>query len=227
MKIKRMELNNFKRFSHLIVEGLPETIKIVVLVGPNGSGKTSFMEAMNYFYQYSGYYATGDIKYLAKGGSETKYDESKWRRETPDMIHIDFHDANFKTTQGQRNLQGHFYFRSAYRNEAEFQIDSMQQQGDPTKQVRLSKLIQNDQTVSENYQRLIADTISGIYDEANDSKTVGTLRDELTGKIRDAIKRVFEDLDFSSLGDPLINGNFYFSKGIIKNFSYGYVTTNS
>ena len=43
MKIKKIELNNFKRFTHLSVEDIPETTKLVVLVGPNGSGKTSML----------------------------------------------------------------------------------------------------------------------------------------------------------------------------------------
>ena len=51
MKIKKIELKNFKRFTHLIVEDIPKTTKLVVLVGPNGSGKTSFMEAMNHYYK--------------------------------------------------------------------------------------------------------------------------------------------------------------------------------
>ena len=67
---------------------------------------------------------------------------------------------------------------------------------------------------------MIADTISGVYDKANDAKSVETLRDELTGKIQNAISHVFEDLSFSSLGQPLTNGNFYFTKGTTTNFSY-------
>ena len=35
-----------------------------------------------------------------------------------------------------------------------------------------------------------------------------------------AISRVFEDLEFSSVGEPLTNGNFYFTKGTTKDFSY-------
>ena len=51
MKIKQIELHNFKRFTHLLVEDIPASAKLVVLVGPNGSGKTSFMEAMNHYYK--------------------------------------------------------------------------------------------------------------------------------------------------------------------------------
>ena len=118
------------------------------------------------------------------------------------------------------DIKGHFYFRSAYRNEPDFQINSMQKQQDPTQSIRLSSLIQNDQTVSANYQRLIANTIAGVFDNANNAKAVATLRDELIGKIQVALKRVFEDLELSSVGDPLQNGNFYFTKGTTKDFSY-------
>ena len=71
MKIKEIELNNFKRFTHLLVEGIPETAKLVVLVGPNGSGKTSFMEAMNHYYQCVGYSSVGNYHYLSRVRSAT------------------------------------------------------------------------------------------------------------------------------------------------------------
>jgi DNA repair exonuclease SbcCD ATPase subunit len=54
VKIKKIELKNFKRFTHVIVDSIPETTKLVILVGPNGSGKTSFLESMNHYYKYSG-----------------------------------------------------------------------------------------------------------------------------------------------------------------------------
>ena len=96
----------------------------------------------------------------------------------------------------------------------------MERQNNPTDSFRLSSLILNDMTVSANYQRLVANTISGVYDKENDNKTVGNLRDELTGKISKALESVFEDLKFSSLGEPLHNGSFYFTKGKTKNFHY-------
>lgn len=221
MKIKKIELNNFKRFTHLCVEEIPETAKLVVLVGPNGSGKTSFIEAMNHYYKCAGYNDAGDYHYLSKAGNVEEFNFSEWRSRALKLVNIDFHKAIFSNTLGNHDdIKGHFYFRSAYRNEPDFQIESMQKQQDPTKSIRLSSLIQNDQTVSSNYQRLIANTIAGVFDNANDAKAVAELRDELIGRIQVALKRVFEDLELSSVGDPLQNGNFYFTKGITKNFSY-------
>ena len=39
MKIKRVKLVKFKRFSDLTISEIPKTTKLVVLVGPNGCGK--------------------------------------------------------------------------------------------------------------------------------------------------------------------------------------------
>ena len=39
MKIKRVKLVKFKRFSDLTISEIPKTTKLVVLVGPNECGK--------------------------------------------------------------------------------------------------------------------------------------------------------------------------------------------
>ena len=204
----------------MIVEEIPASAKLVILVGANGSGKTSFMEAMNHYYKCSGYNDIGDYGYLSKLGNMEKFDYNQWYNKATKIVDIDFHDVAFSKEVGQSDIKGHFYFRSAYRNEPEFNIDSMQRQVNPIESIRLNSLIQNDQTVSANYQRLIANTISGVYSDKNSQKTVEELRNELTGKIGTAIERVFSNLKLSSLGEPLNNGNFYFTKGTTKDFSY-------
>ncbi len=220
MRIKKVELTDFKRFTHLIVEDIPETAKLIILVGPNGCGKTSFFEAMNHYYKYSGFKDIGDCSYLRKLYDINDFEYDKWFNVSTKLVNIDFYNVEFPKEFGASNIKGHFYFRSAYRNEPDFVINKMERQGDPVSFVRLQKLIQNDQTVSDNYQRLVADTISGVFNDDNNNKTVESLRSELTGKIAAAIERVFEDLRFSSLGEPLQNGSFYFTKGIVKDFHY-------
>ena len=220
MRIKRVELNDFNRFTHLTVEDIPETAKLIVLVGPNGSGKTSFMEALNHYYKFAGYGDVGESNYLSKIDVKRKFEFGEWYSLASKTVDIDFYDAAYPKDVGTSNIKGHFYFRSAYRNEPDFVIDTMRKQDDPTKTVHLKSLIQNDQSVSSNYQRLIANSISELYKSENNQKDVATLRSELTGKISASIERVFEDLHFSSLGNPLQNGNFYFTKGTTKDFPY-------
>lgn len=52
MKIKRLELKNFKRFTHLVLEGIPDEAKLVLLIGSNGSGKSSVFDAFELINQY-------------------------------------------------------------------------------------------------------------------------------------------------------------------------------
>lgn len=160
-----MELNNFKRFTHLIVKDIPESAKLIVLVGPNGSGKTSLMEAMNHYYKYSGYQQIGDYHYLSKVGNTNTWQYSEWYALSQQLVDIDFYNIVFPKNIGNSNVKGHFYFRSAYRNEPSFEIDSMKREPDPTESIRLSTLIEDDRTVSKNYQRLVANTISGVFEQ--------------------------------------------------------------
>ena len=46
MKIRNIRLQNFKKFSNLTIDNLPDTVKLVVLLGPNGCGKSSLIESM-------------------------------------------------------------------------------------------------------------------------------------------------------------------------------------
>lgn len=212
MKIKSVKLNRFKRFTDLTISGIPETAKLIVLVGPNGSGKTSIFEAFNHWYRLNGGYGVGDQDYIEK--KDGTVSSEGWYQ---NKVEIEFHDnQNLQRDQ----VRGKFYFRSAYRNDPDFTISNLQKQNDPTNNNKLQTLMQNDQTVSENYQRLVGQTLAGVYDSANSKKTVEQLREELIGKIKTSLSSIFDDLKLSSIGDPLTNGSFYFQKGLSKDFHY-------
>lgn len=48
MKISKIELINFKRFTHLQINKIPGDAKLVLLIGSNGSGKSSVFDAFDY-----------------------------------------------------------------------------------------------------------------------------------------------------------------------------------
>lgn len=130
---------------------------------------------------------------------------------------MEFHNAQ---QYSQEQIKGKFYFRTAYRNEPDFTVSNLNKQNNPAESIKLENLMMNDRTVSENYQRLVAQTLAGVYEDSNNTKTVQQLREELVGKIKESLSNIFEDLSLSSIGDPLSNGSFYFEKGSAKDFHY-------
>lgn len=213
MKIKEIKLTRFKRFTDLTLTGLPESAKLIILVGPNGCGKTSLFEGLNHWYRFKGFNTAGKQDYLEKKDGEP-LDRGTWYQ---NKVKISFfNDDQFD----QEQIKGKFYFRSAYRNEADFTVSYLNRQDNPSRTVKLENLMQNDQTVSENYQRLVAQTLAGVYENKNDTRTVQNLREELIGRIRNSLSNIFDDLNLSSIGDPLSDGSFYFEKGTAKDFHY-------
>ena len=48
MKITKLQLNNFKRFTNLTVTEIPDSSKLVLVIGSNGSGKSSVFDAFDW-----------------------------------------------------------------------------------------------------------------------------------------------------------------------------------
>jgi predicted ATP-dependent endonuclease of OLD family len=49
MRIQSIHLQNFKRFTDLKIDAIPNPAKLVLLIGANGSGKSSVFDALNCF----------------------------------------------------------------------------------------------------------------------------------------------------------------------------------
>jgi predicted ATPase len=211
MKIKEIKITNAKRFTDLTIKDIPASAKLVVLVGPNGSGKSSIFEFFNHWYQL-------EIRAMPLGSEDymVKNLDTKTHSWYQNLGTIEFHDEEKHLTK----VKNQFYFRTAYRNESDFTINQLHRQNDPLQQDTQRTLNTTNARVSENYQRLISEQMASLYDSSNDEKTVKTLREEMVGKINASLKPLFNDLQLSSLGSPMVNGGFYFEKGSSKNFHY-------
>ena len=206
MKIKSVSAKNFKRFTNLIIKDIPETTKLVLVVGPNGSGKSSLFDCFYSWYKrHVGFGIDNDMSYFQK--------ETSTITNPHNSITVELYNNQQITKQSM-------YFRSAYRNDPDFHVNSFTRIGNPEDQIRFSKLIDNDQSVSGNYQRLIHNTMAKLYDPRYDSKTILDVRLELIGKIKKSMQNVFEDLTLNNIGDPLSDGTFKFEKGTSKSFLY-------
>lgn len=206
MKISAIRLQNFKRFTDLVIRDIPDTARLVVIVGPNGCGKSSLFDAFLHWYRSAAGFGRGD--------------DERYFRKSPDQP-FQWNDSVVVSVHGgAAPTKGSLYVRTAYRNDPDFSISGVNRLNVPSDHVRVGRLIENDQTVSENYQRLVYDTMAGVYDPGNDAKTVQALREELIGEVRGSMMRVFGDLMLNNISDPLGSGAFFFEKGTAKSYHY-------
>ena len=145
MKVERIELTNYKRFSHLIVEGLSMNARLIVLVGPNGSGKSSLIEALNH---YSITHRAGmDMNYFSKGGVSTEQNWQVFMNETIKIKFFNQEDVGWDYEKRSKMV----YVRTAYRNESEFSVSQIGGVGSQLEdQNRPTRMTQNESRVSSN-----------------------------------------------------------------------------
>jgi predicted ATPase len=206
VRIISIRLKNFKRFTDLEIRDLPETAKLVLVVGPNGCGKSSLFDALLQWYRGNvGWGYNNDPTYYRKHANE----EFQWEQ-----------TVQVKLAGNQTPSRGSLYVRTAYRNDPEFRISGISNPGSPNQEIRIERAIQNDATVSLNYQRLVYETTASVYDPTNDAKTVLALREELIGAVRASMRAVFGDLVLKNIVDPLGSGTFYFEKGAAEGYDY-------
>ena len=81
-------------------------------------------------------------------------------------------------------------------------------------------MIDNDGAVARNFQRLVSQAIEDVFDPTDGSVTLDEFKESVIGDIRVAFSRLFPDIELNSLGNPLEDGTFRFTKGVSKGFSF-------
>ena len=214
MRIKNVRLKNYKRFTELTIADLPETARLVVLVGPNGTGKSSVFDS---FLLKAGA-AAGN--YRLSGNREQYYEkvpQSTSTHQVASRVRIEFHGGS----EGDVDWRSAFQVRSAYRNESDFRIESLRaltpEDGGP----RFARIIDSDRSVSKNYERVTWKRLQDLDQDAPAELTIGDYRRKSLGDLQDAMRSLFseEGLSLQDFGG-LHAGTFRFSKGSVTDFHY-------
>jgi len=217
MKLKSAHIRDFKRFTDLTVDGLPAGADLVVLVGPNGGGKTSLFEAFNYWMSQIRQSVNYDALYHRKidGAAIADWSEMMQR------IELTFHDHAGDPRADPAIGRKAFYLRSAYRHEPDFTANSLSRTDDILLDSRRAQtLISGEARVSDNYQRIVADSIEQLFNPDMQQITAGAITQRVVGRVREAMSSVFDDLYLDGPGRPMQDGTFFFTKGTSRGYHY-------
>lgn len=215
MRIKSVRLRNYKRFTELWIAGIPATARLVVLVGPNGTGKSSVFDSflLKASAAVNNYSLSGDREqYYDKDEAQSRHSHDVARR-----VEIEFHGAG----AGQADLKSAFQVRTAYRNESDLQIQQLRVARSESAGPRIARIIDVDASVSQNYERMAWKGMQDLYRDASEEITIGKYRRTSLGDLQEAMRGLFTNptLVLQDFGG-IQAGSFRFSKGGVSDFHY-------
>ena len=208
MRLKSAHVRKFRRFADLTIENLPLDAKLIVLLGPNGCGKSSLFDAFQRRLKVDQFYGmSGDLQ---------RY---YWRRTAEgiaesDEVRLEFHGSN-PTSPG--DLKKSLYVRSAYRHDPSFRNLAIQQQSDVLDRHAVRRLIDTDQTVQNNYQRIVWRLLAKV---TTPGLTTDRIMKDTIGDLQTSMETVFGDIRVDALVAAGETGTFTFTKGESRNFLY-------
>ena len=208
VKLQSAQIRNFKRFVDLTIRNLPPDAKLVVLLGPNGCGKSSLFDAFQRRLKVDQFYGMSAEfqRYYRRATSETTAEN--------EHVALHFHGGDPASPD---DLKKSLYVRSAYRHDPSFQEMSIAQQPDVLDRHAVRRLIDTDQTVQNNYQRTIWRLLRKV---TTPGLTTDEIMSDTIGDLQKSMEIVFRDIRLDALVALQDRGTFTFTKGVSSNFLY-------
>jgi predicted ATPase len=210
MRIKKIVLDHFKRFTNLTIDLGENPAKIIALVGPNGCGKSCVFDAFE------------EKNKEVRGGTLSEDYLSKYKFIlSPDKLNPLYERNNaikITTADNKEFNKRSFYFRSSYRFTSKILLHQISKVSDlASDEGRPDSSIELDSRLFKNYERLIGTFFNDVYGKDKSGKE---WENEKINLINNILGKIL-DIKISSLGNPVEGkGNLYFEKGNAKNFPF-------
>ncbi|MBQ2386072.1 MAG: AAA family ATPase [Bacteroidales bacterium] len=223
MRIKKITLNEYKRFKSLTIDLGDEPKRIIALVGPNGCGKSSIFDGI--LFHNNAYNQIGN-----KGSKDFHYHSiDQLPSYNYDKVSIEFVEGSFRAVRGGKKEQGKentiISFRSPYRYNNNLKVRETR----AVNEIRLNNYGATlssdlDDKMEENYRRL--NIKYNKYLNEQDCRP-SEAKIHIIGELNSSISACL-DLQITSLGNIEDNkGTLYFSKSDYngKEFEYNVLSS--
>ena len=217
MRIRSIRLENYKRFTDLRITDIPDSARLVVMLGPNGTGKSSVFDA--FLLKSNAAKTNVSVRGGVYDGYFIKYPSND---NTPNTTHEVARKVTIDLDVDVSDWSTLFCIRSPYRHEADFTNANFGPVKSAHESVRFQRIIDQDRAVSENFSKLGR---TALYDALKGTPGIQSMqqfREETIGELKVAIERLFGDplLSLQDLGTSLDSGAFRFKKGLTDDFDY-------
>ena len=217
MRVKSVHLHDYKRFTDLRIVDIPESARLVVLIGPNGTGKSSVFDGFivksqrargNFSLdgERANYYDKGTD---GAGASATTHDVAT-------KLKIELHGVVESEVDWARSL----CIRTAYRHQADFRVEAVNRVAPAAERSRFARIIDTDEAVSDNYSRVVWKLLSEQFEDDYKKWVIEDYHRSLLQELQASISSLFPSLALQDFGGPEQMGSFRFSKGTARDFHY-------